>query len=523
MGKRGWQLCFSADGSPPGTAPPEDTDSPVPPTDSPVPPTDIPDTTTTPGSDNNGLFGIEGTGCVAIGNCISSLNYPSNYGNGQECTVSVANVRLNVQSPFSIERNWDHLRFDGVNAWTSSEVPASMSGGEFTWRTDGSVTRAGWKICLSELNPHDPPVTVVPTSWPTMGTMPATNVPDTTEAPPATTESPTSWPTVPATTTAGAMFSVSGSGCTTTSSCVSSKNYPSRYGNRQSCTVTMSRSVRLDVQSPFEIERNYDYLRVNGAAKWTSSSIPSTLNVGGTIAWFTGNDGGDVPPPVEGNGPTRTCSDVYSYERSNDWQPWCTVSSGPLSSGTVISFTMSWKDQGWGYQKGRVALVETIAGEEDPLAHFQTDRAPHSRSTYTGSYTLTQDVDNLEFRYRVGGGGGHRIYINDFEYTMTEPEDDGAFSMNMVELDMTEAESLAWKQEKDDKVREMKVQQLKEQIKLEAEIAAREYSMVQEVIFNPLLIEVFAFIGAVSIVGAVVRKGMEYRNKGDYINIEQEI
>merc|ERR1712217_708972 len=68
--------------------------------------------------------------------------------------------------------------------------------------------------------------------------------------------------------------------------------------------------------------------------------------------------------------------------------------------------------------------------------------------------------------------------------------DDGAFSMNMVELDMGEAESLAWKQEKDDKVREMKVQQLKEQIKLEAEIAAREYSMVQEVIFNPLLIEV---------------------------------
>merc|ERR1712091_334043 len=120
-----------------------------------------------------------------------------------------------------------------------------------------------------------------------MGTMPATNVPDTTPAPPATTESPTSWPTVPATTTAGAMFSVSGSGCTTTSSCVSSKNYPSRYGNRQSCTVTMSRSVRLDVQSSFEIERNYDYLRVDGSAKWSSSSIPSTLNVGGTIAWST--------------------------------------------------------------------------------------------------------------------------------------------------------------------------------------------------------------------------------------------
>jgi len=170
-------------------------------------------------------------------------------------------------------------------------------------------------------------------------------------------------------------------------------------------------------------------------------------------------------------------------------------------------------------------LTENIDGEEDPLAHFHTDRAPHSRATHRDSYTLAQDVDNLEFRYRVGGGGGHRIYINDFEYTVTEPEDDddGAFSMNYVEKKMTEAESLAWKEAKVGKVREMKVKQLKEQIRLEAEIAAREYSMVQEVVFNPLLIEVFAFIGAVSIVSAVVRKGMEYRNKGDYITIEQEI
>jgi len=543
-------------------------------------------TTTTAAPIVTDLFTLAGgSDCTVSENCVSTVNWPSAYGNDQECMLTITeDVTVAVDSNFELEARYDVLEINNVDIRTATSVPTSLADGStIEWSTDRSVTRRGWQLCFSAsgsppgtsppedtdspVPPTDVPdttttsgsggttttsgsggttttsgsggTTTTPTSWPTMGTMPATNVPDTTEAPPATTESPTSWPTVPATTTAGsgAMFSVSGSGCTTTSSCVSSKNYPSRYGNRQSCTVTMSRSVRLDVQSPFEIERNYDYLRVDGSAKWSSSSIPSTLNVGGTIAWstdgsvtkygwkicFTANDGGDVPPPVEENGPTRTCSDVYSYERSNDWLPWCTVSSGPLSSGTLISFSMSWKDQGWGYQKGKVALVETIAGEEDPLAHFQTDRAPHSRSTYTGSYTLTQDVDNLEFRYRVGGGGGHRIYINDFQYTMTEPEDDGAFSMNMVELDMTEAESLAWKQAKDDTVHEMKVQQLKEQIKLEAEIAAREYSMVQEVIFNPLLIEVFAFIGAVSIVGAVVRKGMEYRNKGDYINIEQEI
>jgi len=331
----------------------------------------------------------------------------------------------------------------------------------------------------------------------------------------------------------GAVFSVSGSGCTVSGACVSSKNYPSHYGNRQSCTLTMTQNVRLSVQSPFEIERSYDYLYVNGAAKWTAGDIPSTLSRGSTIAWstdysvtkdgwkicFSADDGSDNGDNGGDNSGTRTCNDVNSSVRSNDWQPWCMVSSGPLSAGTVISFSMNWNDQGWGYQKGRVALVEDI-GEEDPLRHFQTDKAPHSRASHAESYTLAQDVDNLEFRFRVGGGGGHRITIQDFSYTVTEPDNGGGiFDIPM----MTEAESLKMKKAKALKTRRMKQHQLEEQIRLDAEIAAREYSMVQEVIFNPLLIEVFAFIGAVSIVGAVVQKGLQYRNKGDYINIEQEI
>jgi len=228
----------------------------------------------------------------------------------------------------------------------------------------------------------------------------------------------------------------------------------------------------------------------------------------------------DVSTTAAPGSGARTCNDVNSSVRSNDWQPWCMVSSGPLSAGTVISFSMNWNDQGWGYQKGRVALVEDI-GEEDPLRHFQTAKAPHSRAAHSESYTLAQDVDNLEFRFRVGGGGGHRITIQDFSYTVTEPDNGGGGIFNLPI--MTEAESLKMKKAKALKLRRMKQHQLEEQIRLDAEIAAREYSMVQEVVFNPLLIEVFAFIGAISIVGAVVQKGLQYRNKGDYINIEQEI
>ena len=82
---------------------------------------------------------------------------------------------------------------------------------------------------------------------------------------------------------------------------------------------------------------------------------------------------------------------------------------------------MSWKDQGWGGRKGKVALVEDV-GEEGLICHFETaETAPHEQSDYRTSYTLTKDVSNLEFRFRVGGGGGHRLFITDCTYTVTMP------------------------------------------------------------------------------------------------------
>jgi len=497
--------------------------------------------------------------CAVNGNCVTSANWPSAHGNNEGCSITVdADSSVAVNSNFEIERNYDFLRVDNAAKWTAAEIPTSMSAGTtISWSTDGSVTKTGWELCFSEAgsNPGTSPpedTSDVPTSWPTANTFINTNTPlptDNTNLPDPTdnmhtSNQPTMWPTMGNTfsfptqhptegSNVGGVFSVSGSGCTVSGSCVSSKNYPSHYGNQQSCTVTMTQNVRLAVQSPFEIERSYDWLRINNAAKWTAGEIPSTLTSGSTISWstdysvtkdgwkicFSADDGSDNGDNGGDNSGTRTCNDVNSSVRSNDWQPWCMVSSGPLSAGTVISFSMNWNDQGWGYQKGRVALVEDI-GEEDPLRHFQTDKAPHSRASHAESYTLAQDVDNLEFRFRVGGGGGHRITIQDFSYTVTEPDNGGGiFDVPM----MTEAESLKMKKAKALKTRRMKQHQLEEQIRLDAEIAAREYSMVQEVIFNPLLIEVFAFIGAVSIVGAVVQKGLQYRNKGDYINIEQEI
>lgn len=491
------------------------------------------------------FFTLEaGSDCTVSGNCVSSANWPSPHGNNEGCSIIVdVDSSVAVNSNFEIENNYDFLRVNNAPKWTAAEIPSSLSAGStISWSTDGSVTKTGWELCFGESDGSNPG-TAPPDNTNTPVPTDNTNTPEPTDM--DTSDVPTMWPTMGNTHSFptqhptegsngggdGAVFSVSGSGCTVSGACVSSQNYPSHYGSQQSCTLTMAQNVRLSVQSPFEIERSYDYLYVNGAAKWTAGEIPSTLSSGSTIAWstdysvtkdgwkicFSADDGGDNGGDNSG---TRYCDDVSSSVSSNDWQPWCMVSSGPLSAGTVISFSMNWNDQGYGNKKGRVALVEDI-NEEDPLRHFQTDKAPHSSAVYSGSVSLAQDVDNLEFRFRVGGGGGHRITIRDFSYTVTEPDNGGGGIFDLQV--MTEAESLKMKKAKALKLRRMKQHQLEEQIRLDAEIAAREYSMVQEVVGNPLLIEVFAFIGAISIVGAVVQKGLQYRNKGDYINIEQEI
>jgi len=66
-----------------------------------------------------------------------------------------------------------------------------------------------------------------------------------------------------------------------------SNNYPQNYGNRERCTVSMTQNARLEVQSPFFLERNFDFLRVNGSPKWSPGQIPTSLTSGSTIEWST--------------------------------------------------------------------------------------------------------------------------------------------------------------------------------------------------------------------------------------------
>merc|ERR1719401_2200966 len=71
-----------------------------------------------------GTWTISGSGCVMNGDCISSNNHPSSYGNNEQCTVSLADdLALSVQA-FSTESGYDFLRMGG-SSYSGSSGPAS--------------------------------------------------------------------------------------------------------------------------------------------------------------------------------------------------------------------------------------------------------------------------------------------------------------------------------------------------------------------------------------------------------------
>jgi len=109
--------------------------TPAPPTPAPPPP---------------GTWELTGSGCQMAGDCISSLNYPANYGNNEACNVKLwGDIPLRFEA-FNTERRYDFLTVGGT-AYDGTSGPADGSySGSLKWATDGSVTRTGWKVCRTD-------------------------------------------------------------------------------------------------------------------------------------------------------------------------------------------------------------------------------------------------------------------------------------------------------------------------------------------------------------------------------------
>jgi hypothetical protein len=72
------------------------------------------------------------------------------YGNSQSCVISVlGNVGAITVEAFSTESGYDKLTVNGM-AYSGSAGPQGVTptpSVNITWLSDGSVTKAGWKIC----------------------------------------------------------------------------------------------------------------------------------------------------------------------------------------------------------------------------------------------------------------------------------------------------------------------------------------------------------------------------------------
>ena len=102
----------------------------------------------------------------------------------------------------------------------------------------------------------------------------------------------------------------------------------------------------------------------------------------------------------------------------------------PVAASNIksIVFTGSWKDQGWGYRKGKLSIVSSAAGfPEGILSSVKV--APHEWESFNLEFTPTlfhhyhdncikEGSDQYELWYRVGGGGGHELFIKDLSITI---------------------------------------------------------------------------------------------------------
>merc|ERR1719499_1036936 len=109
-----------------------------------APPTPTPAPTPAPAP---GSWVIDGSGCEMSGNCIQSNNHPSNYGNGESCSIQLAgSVSISVEA-FNTERSYDWLTMGG-SRYSGTSGPSSGSyTGVISWSSDYSVTKSGWKLC----------------------------------------------------------------------------------------------------------------------------------------------------------------------------------------------------------------------------------------------------------------------------------------------------------------------------------------------------------------------------------------
>merc|ERR1719422_469727 len=92
-------------------------------------------------------------------------------------------------------------------------------------------------------------------------------------------------PTTTTTSGLAGTWELTGSGCTMDGDCISSRNYPRGYGNRDACNVQLHGNVPLKFDA-FNTESRYDFLTVGGTKySGPSNKGPADGSYSGSMSW----------------------------------------------------------------------------------------------------------------------------------------------------------------------------------------------------------------------------------------------
>ena len=87
--------------------------------------------------------------CQVSGNCVS--DGAGSHGNNEACTIQVQTTGTISSPEFNTESGYDYITIGG-RRYSGDRGPndvAVFAGSTFTWRSDSSVTRPGWRLCLA--------------------------------------------------------------------------------------------------------------------------------------------------------------------------------------------------------------------------------------------------------------------------------------------------------------------------------------------------------------------------------------
>ena len=91
--------------------------------------------------------------CVVDGNCVTSKNYPAEYGNSESCTLTYAVAGNLTIETFNTEYYFDKLTINGYpyhgsGSYYQPPEGLFLDGRAITWSSNSYGTSSGFKICM---------------------------------------------------------------------------------------------------------------------------------------------------------------------------------------------------------------------------------------------------------------------------------------------------------------------------------------------------------------------------------------